>query len=69
MDAKITKYPRLYIDKPFAGQEIIEFEGPQVHYLRNVMRKNRGEGLRVFNGKDGEYVVEISELGKKSDIA
>lgn len=38
----------------------------KAHYLKNVMRKEIGEHLRLFNGRDGEWLGEISELSKKS---
>ncbi|MCP4394045.1 MAG: 16S rRNA (uracil(1498)-N(3))-methyltransferase [Alphaproteobacteria bacterium] len=40
----------------------------QVHYLKNVMRANEGEILRLFNGKDGEWLGEIKNLTKKACI-
>lgn len=37
-----------------------------MHYLRNVMRKNPGDLILIFNGRDGEWEARISDLGKKS---
>ena len=39
------------------------------HYLRNVLRKNPGDTIRLFNGRDGEWLAEIATLGKKSGSA
>jgi 16S rRNA (uracil1498-N3)-methyltransferase len=38
----------------------------QVHYLRNVMRAYEGENALIFNGKDGEWLARIDEIGKKT---
>lgn len=38
----------------------------QVHYLRNVMRAYEGEHALLFNGKDGEWLARIDEIGKKT---
>lgn len=56
--------PRLFI--PFTlGENIVLSEGQQ-HYLRNVMRCVAGDRLRVFNGRDGEFLAEIKEISKKN---
>lgn len=36
------------------------------HYLKNVMRRKGGDLIRVFNGKDGEFLAEIAPTGKKT---
>lgn len=65
MTYTLYKYPRLYLNLPFEKSGEIDLGGDQAHYLRNVLRKNIGDYLRVFNGKDGEWVAEITDLGKK----
>ena len=35
------------------------------HYLGTVMRRKPGDMLRVFNGRDGEWLAEIADLGKR----
>ncbi|MCW9003110.1 MAG: RsmE family RNA methyltransferase, partial [Rhodospirillales bacterium] len=37
----------------------------QAHYLRNVLRMQAGDAIAVFNGRDGEWLVEIDRLDKK----
>jgi 16S rRNA (uracil1498-N3)-methyltransferase len=32
------------------------------------MRKDKGDELRIFNGKDGEWLAKIEELNKKNGI-
>ena len=36
------------------------------HYLRNVLRVEVGQSLRLFNGQDGEFVARVSNIGKKA---
>jgi len=59
------KYPRLYLDADFVHGSNVELEAGQNHYLRNVLRKQEGDFLRVFNGRDGEWLARILKLGKK----
>lgn len=38
----------------------------QAHYLLNVMRLSRGDGVVLFNGHDGDWLAVIDDTGKKS---
>ncbi|MAQ70815.1 MAG: 16S rRNA (uracil(1498)-N(3))-methyltransferase [Alphaproteobacteria bacterium] len=65
MSKDISKLPRLYVDYPLEdGQDII-LDMQQSHYLGNVMRKKSGDNIRIFNGKDGEWLSEITFVKKK----
>jgi len=61
----IHKLPRLYLDAPFALGSDVSLQDGQSHYLHNVLRRQEGEFLRVFNGRDGEWLARITKLGKK----
>ena len=63
------KHPRLFIKKPLKHDEAIALEGDQLHYLKNVMRKNTGDQVRLFNGQDGEWLAVLEILGKKEGLA
>lgn len=38
----------------------------QAHYLTNVMRLKPGDGVVLFNGRDGDWLAVIDEANKKS---
>ena len=57
--------PRLYIDADLAVCAPAPLTAAQVHYLKNVMRRETGAALLVFNGRDGEFDAEIAEMKKK----
>lgn len=40
----------------------------QLHYLRNVMRCNPGDMVRVFDGTNGEWLAKLEEISKKNAI-
>ncbi len=61
----LYKYPRLYLNASFKENAKISLGADHSHYLRNVLRKNAGDLLRVFNGADGEWLAAIDILGKK----
>lgn len=56
---------RLYVDAPLAAGAVVEPAEGQVHYLGTVMRAKAGEGVALFNGRDGEWASEIVEITKK----
>ena len=60
---------RLFVDAPLSGQASIPLEQGQAHYLRAVLRLQVGAKLVLFNGQDGEWLAEITDLGKKSGLA
>ena len=64
-----TKLVRLYIPEPdFVQGEICALSEGQAHYLRNVMRKSAGDKLRVFNGRDGDWLATIAEINKNKAL-
>lgn len=61
-----TKSPRLYLDAPLAGGQTLLLTDAAHHYLKNVMRAEAGDYVRLFNGRDGEFAARIQSIGKKS---
>lgn len=60
---------RLYIPREtITGGESVELSEGQHHYLRNVMRLKAGDGLRLFNGRNGEWLGEVVEITKKKAL-
>lgn len=47
----------------------IPLEKAQLHYLRNVLRKEAGDKIRIFNGRDGEWIAALDYEGKKAGNA
>lgn len=60
--------PRLFIDTPLAAGARITLERDQAHYLVNVMRREAGSGVRVFNGRDGEWQGVLAEVSKRAAV-
>jgi len=59
---------RLHVDQPLSAGVVIEPSADQARYLTGVMRKGVGDALLVFNGRDGEWQVEITEATKRSCV-
>src|SRR5262245_40752658 len=64
MASDFTKLPRLYIDRTFAPNATVKLESGQTHYLRNVLRLKPGEFVRLFNGREGEWLASVTSFGK-----
>ena len=57
---------RLYLDAPLVPGARIAASREQANYLFNVLRLGPGDRLLAFNGRDGEWLVEIEQEGKKA---
>jgi 16S rRNA (uracil1498-N3)-methyltransferase len=62
------KLPRLFMDLPFEKDADLPLTENAHHYVRNVMRMEEGQSIRLFNGRDGEFVGNLTSLGKKHGI-
>lgn len=62
---KTIHLPRLYVSAVLSTGESISLDQNQAHYLRNVLRRSEGDEIRLFNGHDGEWRAELTELAKK----
>ena len=56
--------PRLYVPGALKAGADVALDKPQAHYLRNVLRLKPGDGVLVFNGKDGEWQASLAD-GKR----
>ena len=57
---------RLFIDAPLSQGRTVPLAEAQTHFLAHVMRAKPGDGLRVFNGRDGEWRAIVSEIAKRA---
>ena len=69
MSDQYSKLPRLFLDQPLNEKASLSLEEGHAHYFRSVLRRQAGDSFRVFNGSDGEWLAEITELGKKRGTA
>ena len=57
--------PRLYIEDVLAAGETTPLSPEETHYLKNVLRREVGSDVLVFNERNGEFQGSIVELGKR----
>lgn len=55
---------RLFVPDPLAAAARVVLSRGQAHYLGRVMRLHAGDGVVLFNGRDGEWSAEIETLKK-----
>ena len=56
---------RLYVEAPLAAGRSVILTAEQSHYLKHVMRTVVGAAVKLFNGRDGEWLATVESLGKK----
>jgi 16S rRNA (uracil1498-N3)-methyltransferase len=61
-------WPRLYTPSPLQSGDALALDDAQSHYIHNVMRKQAGDMLRLFNPEGGELAAQIELAGKKQVI-
>jgi 16S rRNA (uracil1498-N3)-methyltransferase len=64
MASDFTKLPRLYIDRNFAANATLNLGTAQCHYLKNVLRLKVGDFIRLFNGREGEWLAPLAGFDK-----
>ena len=52
--------PRLFVDAPLESGTTVPLARDQSNYLGNVLRLSAGDGILVFNGRDGEWRASIT---------
>ncbi|HZB91599.1 MAG TPA: 16S rRNA (uracil(1498)-N(3))-methyltransferase [Stellaceae bacterium] len=55
---------RLYVTTDLAGGLSIGLDPSQAHYVRTVLRLDKGAAIALFNGRDGEWLGRIDGAGK-----
>lgn len=58
--------PRLFLDIPMFEGARHTLDRAQANYLLSVLRRDAGEPVLVFNGRDGEWRAEIAPTGRKA---
>ncbi len=65
-DRSLSTTPRLFVGDALAAGAGITLPPPQSHYLGSVMRRQAGDMVRLFNGRDGEWAARVTSVAKKS---
>lgn len=60
--------PRLFIDAPLGEGQAVPLSREDSHYLINVMRREEGDPVRLFNGRDGEWQASVAKAHKKNAV-
>ncbi len=59
---------RLHLDQPLGPGQAVALSEAQASYLFSVMRLPVGAGVLAFNGRDGEWLAEVAEAGKRRGV-
>lgn len=60
MENETNKLPRIYVDHEITKGLSVALNDGQAHHLRGVLRAKDGEKVRIFNGRDGQWLAELS---------
>jgi 16S rRNA (uracil1498-N3)-methyltransferase len=69
MSSELT-YPggklRLFVEAELGDGASVVIEEGQAHYIVHVMRAKIGDRISLFNGRDGEWLAEVTQIAKRS---
>ncbi len=57
---------RLYVEAPLGVGGSLPLAESQSHFLAHVLRAKPGDGLRLFNGRDGEWRAVVRDIAKRA---
>jgi len=57
--------PRLYVSADLRPGGVLSLDRDAANYLRNVLRLDRGAGVLVFNGREGEWRARLDLPSKR----
>ncbi|WP_119418019.1 16S rRNA (uracil(1498)-N(3))-methyltransferase [Desertibaculum subflavum] len=60
---------RLFVEAELAVDAEVALSPAQAHQLASVLRQAPGDVLRLFNGRDGEWLATIESLTRKAAVA
>lgn len=63
---KTKPAPRLFVEPGLGPETRLALDSSQAHYLGHVMRLKAGDGVVLFNGRDGEWSAVIETIGKNN---
>jgi 16S rRNA (uracil1498-N3)-methyltransferase len=56
---------RLYVASDLGQDRTVVLDSGQSHYLAHVLRLPVGASVRLFNGRDGEWLAHLTQMGRK----
>lgn len=62
----LARVPRLYTEARLEAGAGVGLSRDQAHYVTNVMRLKPGDALRLFNGRDGEWLCTMTGAEKRN---
>src|SRR5262249_28246481 len=65
MPRRDVRTPRLYVEQPIEDGVSSALDASPANYLGNVLRLKTGDGMLVFNGRDGEWRGTLASAGKR----
>jgi 16S rRNA (uracil1498-N3)-methyltransferase len=65
---RLSTTPRLFVGSPLGAGASISLPAEQAHYVAQVMRRQPGDWLRLFDGHSGEWAAQVASVGKKQVV-
>ena len=57
--------PRLWVEPALGAGQRLALPADQAHHLRTVLRRGPGDAVRLFNGRDGEWLASVEPTQRR----
>jgi 16S rRNA (uracil1498-N3)-methyltransferase len=68
-DSQAQSRVRLFVSAALGPGQTVALTDGQAHYLLRVMRLGPGRSVRLFNGRDGEWLAHLKQAGRGPPLA
>lgn len=65
----LKRIPRLFMSQRLAMNSVVNLDRAQSRYVASVMRLKTGDRVRLFNGRDGEWLCTLGNESKAAVTA
>ncbi|MCC8417576.1 MAG: 16S rRNA (uracil(1498)-N(3))-methyltransferase [Rickettsia endosymbiont of Bryobia graminum] len=66
---KFSNLPRIYVNIKLIKSHSLNLPEDKAHYLKMTLRLKSGDYFRIFNGIDGEFIAQITNITKNNLFA
>ncbi len=68
MPRQYKSFPRVFVSPALGAGAAVELDKDHANHILNVLRLKEGDGVVLFNGRDGAWLARLTQAGKKGAI-
>ncbi len=65
MPRQYKSFPRVFVTSALGAGAAIDLDKDHANHILNVLRLKEGDGVVLFNGRDGAWLAKLTQAGKR----